>query len=199
MKKKKKVSSSDKRTIGRILKYAARYKGSLALAMVFAVLYVIATLTAPVLIGYAIDNIIDKGAVDFAAVGQLLLMTGVTVLACAVFQWLMGLFVNAVSYLTVQDIRNDIFTKFNTVPLKTIDAQPHGDLISRMINDTDNIGTGLLQGITQLFSGIVMILCTLGFMLMLNVIIACCPCLWRRLLPACHSDNSGNNPKHRAK
>lgn len=172
MKKKKKVSSSDKRTIGRILKYAARYKGSLALAMVFAVLYVIATLTAPVLIGYAIDNIIDKGAVDFAAVGQLLLMTGITVLACAVFQWLMGLFVNAVSYLTVQDIRNDIFTKFNTVPLKTIDAQPHGDLISRMINDTDNIGTGLLQGITQLFSGIVMILCTLGFMLMLNVIIA---------------------------
>ena len=140
--------------------------------MVFAVLYVVCTLTTPVLIGHAIDEIVGKGQVNFPAIAELLLMSGVTVLACAVFQWLMGLFVNAVSYLTVQDIRNDLFRKFNSVPLSTIDSHPHGDLISRMINDIDNIGTGLLQGITQLFSGIVMILCTLGFMIMLNFYIA---------------------------
>ena len=168
----KRTKTNNKHTIRRILKYAARYKGSLAMAMIFAVLYVVLTLAAPVLIGQAIDRIIDKGKVDFPAIANLLLMTGVTVLGCAVFQWLMGLFVNAVSYLTVRDIRDELFEKFNTVPLKTIDGHPHGDLISRMINDTDNIGTGLLQGITQLFSGIVMIVCTLGFMIMLNVFIA---------------------------
>ena len=159
-------------SVRRILQYAARYKGHLIMAMVFAVLNVVSTLAAPVLVGYAIDHIITQGQVDFPAVAQMLLMTGVTVLACAVFSWLMGLFVNAVCYLTVQDIRRDIFEKFHTVPLKAIDAHPHGDLISRMINDTDNIGTGLLQGITQLFSGLVMIVCTLGFMLMMNVVIA---------------------------
>ncbi len=170
--KKDENKTSDKQTIRRILRYTARYKGSLILAMIFAVLYVVMTLTAPVLIGYAIDRIVGQGNVNFTEIANLLLMTGITVLACAVFQWLMGLFVNSVSYLVVRDIRSELFDKFNTVPLSFVDTHPHGDLISRIINDTDNIGTGLQQGITQLFSGVVMIVCTLGFMIMLNVFIA---------------------------
>ena len=170
--KKDENKTSDKQTIRRILRYTARYKGSLILAMIFAVLYVVMTLTAPVLIGYAIDRIIGQGNVNFTEIANLLLMTGITVLACAVFQWLMGLFVNSVSYLVVRDIRSELFDKFNTVPLSFVDTHPHGDLISRIINDTDNIGTGLQQGITQLFSGVVMIVCTLGFMIMLNMFIA---------------------------
>ncbi len=168
----KKSSRSRKKTLRRILKYASPYRRSLIFAMIFAVLYVVLTLTAPVLIGKAIDNAISEGNVDFAAISQLLLMTGVTVLACAVFQWLMNLFINSVSYFTIRDIRSDIFAKFNSVPLKYIDGHPHGDLISRIINDTENIGDGLLQGITQLFSGAVMIICTLAFMIMLNFVIA---------------------------
>ena len=161
-----------KHTVGRILHYAAPYRKSLVFAMIFAILYVVLSLTAPVLIGYAIDHAVDKGKVDFEAVLQFLMMTGVTVLACGVFQWLMGLFVNTVSYFTIRDIRSELFRKFNSVPLKEIDSRAHGDLISRMINDTENIGDGLLQGIAQLFSGVVMILCTLVFMVVLNVYIA---------------------------
>ena len=162
----------NKGTVKRILKYAKPYRSSLIFAMIFALLYVVLNLTAPVLIGYAIDNITDKNNVDFNDVAQLLLMVGVTVLSCSVFQWLMGLCINTVSYCTVRDIRRDIFRKFNAVPLRYIDGHPHGDLISRMINDADAVGDGLLQGITQLFSGLVMIICTLGFMLFINPYIA---------------------------
>lgn len=167
--KKQKVK---KHTVRRILKYASPYKRSLVFAMIFAILYVVSALTVPVLIGYAVDNAVGKDNVDFEAIAQLLLMTAVTVLSCAVFQWLMGLFINTVSYFTIRDIRSDIFKKFDSVPLKYIDGHPHGDLISRIINDAENIGDGLLQGITQLFSGIVMIICTLVFMVVLNVYIA---------------------------
>ena len=162
----------NKSTLKRILQYAKPYRSSLVFAMIFALLHVVLNLTAPVLVGYAIDNITDKNNVNFNDVAQLLLMVGITVLACAVFQWLMGLCINTVSYGTVRDMRRDIFRKFNTVPLRYIDGHPHGDLISRIINDVDAVGDGLLQGITQLFSGLVMIICTLGFMLFINPYIA---------------------------
>ncbi len=171
-KKTPKKERIQKNTVKRILKYASPYKRQLIFAMMFAILYVVLTLTAPVLIGYAIDNVVSQGNVDFEAAAFLLMMTAVTVCACAVFQWLMGLFINTVGYFTVRDIRSEIFRKFNSVPLKMIDSHPHGDLISRIINDTDNIGDGLLQGITQLFSGAVMIICTLVFMIVLNFYIA---------------------------
>lgn len=166
------MKSSRKGTVKRILKYAYPYRKSMILAMVFALFYVVLNLTAPVLIGLAIDRAIGKGSVDFSAIAQLLLMTAVTVLAGSVFQWLMGLCINTVSYCTVRDLRRDVFKKFNSVPLRYIDSHPHGDLISRIINDADCVGDGLLQGITQLFTGIIMIVCTLAFMLVLNVWIA---------------------------
>ena len=160
------------KTIKRILFYVSPYKSKLIMAIIFATLYVLLNLTAPIFIGFAIDNAIEKGRVDFVEIGNLLLIVGVTVLMCAFFQWLMNLCINTVSYFTVRDMRRDIFKKFNTVPLKYIDSHPHGDLISRMINDTDNVGDGLMQGITQFFSGLVMVLSTLCFMLAINVYIA---------------------------
>lgn len=166
------MKQSRKHIIKRILRYASPYRKSMVFAMIFALLYVILNLTAPVLIGLAIDRAVEKGNVNFGEVGQFLLMTAVAVLSGAVFQWLMGLCVNTVSYMTVRDIRRDIFAKFNSVPLKYIDSHPHGDIISRIINDTDAVGDGLLQGITQLFSGIIMIVCTLAFMIAMNFFIA---------------------------
>ena len=166
------MKQSRKNVIKRILKYASPYRKSMICAMIFALLYVVLNLTAPVLIGLAIDRAVEKGNVNFNEIWQLLLMTAVTVLSGAVFQWLMGLCINTVSYMTVRDIRREIFAKFNSVPLKYIDSHPHGDLISRIINDTDAVGDGLLQGITQLFSGIIMIFCTLAFMIAMNFFIA---------------------------
>ena len=166
------MKQSRKQVIKRILRYASPYRKSIICAMIFALFYVVLNLTAPVLIGLAIDRAVEKGNVNFNEIWQLLLMTAVTVLSGAVFQWLMGLCINTVSYMTVRDIRREIFAKFNSVPLKYIDSHPHGDLISRIINDTDAVGDGLLQGITQLFSGIIMIFCTLAFMIAMNFFIA---------------------------
>ena len=160
MKKAKRMKPGEK-TLPRLLKYCSPYKGNILWALIFAMLYVTLNLLAPILVGYAIDNAIEKGNVDFTAVGTLLLGVGVTVICSGVFQWLMNMCTNSVVYLTVRDIRRMIYKKWGSVPLSVIDRTPHGDLISRIINDAENIGDGLMQGITQLFSGIVMIICTL--------------------------------------
>lgn len=157
-----------KGTIGRIMKYAKPYRLQLILAMIFALGYVILNLTAPVLVGYSIDYAIGKGNVDFQTISSILLMVVVTVTGSSIFQWIMNICINSVSYFTMHDMRKDVYKKFNDVPLKYIDGHSHGDLISRMINDIDAVGDGLLQGITQLFSGIVMIIGTLTFMLFIN-------------------------------
>ena len=172
MSKKTSKKNDTKRTVSRILGYTAPYRGKIISALIFAVLYVVLNLTAPVLVGYAIDNAIGKGNVNFGEIINLLFLVGVTVIASSVCQWIMSLYTNSVAYFTIRDLRRDIYKKFNTVPLKYIDGHPHGDLLSRIINDADSVGDGLLQGITQLFSGIVMIVCTLVFMLMLNPFIA---------------------------
>ncbi len=164
--------SNTKSTVRRILGYTAPYRGKIISALIFAVLYVVLNLTAPVLVGYAIDNAVKKGNVNFGEIINLLFLVGVTVIASSVCQWIMSLYTNCVAYFTIRDLRRDIYKKFNTVPLRYIDGHPHGDLLSRIINDADSVGDGLLQGITQLFSGVVMIICTLVFMLMMNLLIA---------------------------
>lgn len=133
-----------------------------------AIISVSLTLYIPVLTGNAIDNIIDKGNVDFASVIQILVYIGVGIGGVALFQWIMTYFTNIVSYRTVRDLRREVFEKFNTVPLSYIDTTPHGDLISRVINDVDAVGDGLTQMFLQLFSGIVTIVGTLVFMLTIN-------------------------------
>ncbi len=158
--------------IKRILKYAAKYKKSLAGAFLFAIISVCLTLLGPVLTGWAIDHIIGVGAVDFASVWQILIGLICSTAGVAVFQWLMSLCINRVSYLTVRDMRAQAYEKINSAPLSYIDSKPHGDIISRIINDIDAVGEGLLQGVTQLFSGIITIVGTLGFMLAINYKIA---------------------------
>ena len=171
MKKTEKKTSAVK-TIKRIIGYCKPYKLRLAAAMVFSVLYVAMNLTAPVLLGYAIDGAVGKGNVDFVSIASLLLMVGVSALCSALFVWLMNLCTYSVTYLTARDMRRDIYGKFGSVPLSVIDSSSHGDMLSRLINDVDSVSDGLLHGITQLFSGLVMILSTLGFMLVISPTIA---------------------------
>ena len=168
----KKEKNNRKDTLKRLLAYAAPYRKYIIAAMIFAVLYVSLNLTAPIIIGYALDKAVEKGNVDFGGIANFLLIIAAVVVCSAVFQWLMDLSTNTVAYFTMRDLRRDIYSKFNSTELKYIDSSPHGDLIGRMINDVDSVGDGLLQGITQLFSGAVMIILTLGFMLYLNPFIA---------------------------
>lgn len=158
--------------VKKVLKYSKPYFPYFVLALVFAVISVSLTLYIPVLIGQAIDNIIGPGNVNFENILQILLYIIIAIAGVAVFQWAMNHCTNAISYKTVRDLRKDIFKKFNTVPLAYIDSHPHGDLISRMVNDVDAVGDGLIQMITQLFSGVVTIAGTLIFMVSIDVKIA---------------------------
>ena len=160
-----KNSAKKSSSVKKVLKKIKPYSFYLILALVSAIISVSLTLYIPVLTGNAIDNIIDKGNVDFASVIRILVYIGVGIGGVALFQWIMTYFTNIVSYRTVRDLRREVFEKFNTVPLSYIDTTPHGDLISRVINDVDAVGDGLTQMFLQLFSGIVTIVGTLVFML----------------------------------
>ena len=163
-----KNSAKKSSSVKKVLKKIKPYSFYLILALVSAIISVSLTLYIPVLTGNAIDNIIDKGNVDFASVIQILVYIGAGIGGVALFQWIMTYFTNIVSYRTVRDLRREVFEKFNTVPLSYIDTTPHGDLISRVINDVDAVGDGLTQMFLQLFSGIVTIVGTLVFMLTIN-------------------------------
>ena len=140
----------------------------LALAMLSAVVSISLTLLIPVLVGNAIDNIIGEGQVYFEAVTQIIICIAVAIVGVTTCQWLMNYLVNLISFRIVRDMRRDVFRKFNTVPLSAIDTNPHGDLISRVINDVDAVGDGLTQIFLQLFSGVVTIVGTLGFMIAID-------------------------------
>lgn len=166
------MKNKKKSVIPKILVKLRPYSGWLVLALLCAVVSVSLTLYIPVLTGQAIDNIIDKGQVRFDNIATILLYIIIGVGGVALFQWLMNLFTNMISAKAVRDIRQEVFSKFNTVPLSYIDTHPHGDLISRVINDVDAVGDGLTQMFLQLFSGVVTIVGTLIFMLSINVWIA---------------------------
>lgn len=155
-------------SVKKVLKYLKPYRFLLILAVLFAIVSVSLTLYIPVLVGNAIDHIIGKGNVGFEDVAKILMYIGIAVVGVTVCQWLMTYFVNLVSFRTVRDLRRAVFRKLNTVPLSYIDTHAHGDLISRVINDVDAVGDGLTQMFLQLFSGIVTIVGTLVFMLMID-------------------------------
>ncbi len=158
----------NKSVVSKILKKIKPYYGYLLLALLSAVISVSLTLYIPVLTGRAVDNIIDAGKVNFENIVQILIYIAVGIVGVTVFQWIMNYFTNIISYKTVRDLRREIFDKFNSVPLSYIDSHPHGDLISRVINDVDAVGDGLTQMFLPLFSGVVTIVGTLIFMLMID-------------------------------
>ena len=152
----------------RLLYFIKPYIKYLIFTLICAIISVSLTLLAPVLIGNAIDYIVGKGNVNFPIILKFLIILAATIVFGAVFQWLMSLCTNKITYNTVKDIRTAAFDKLNKVPLKYIDGNSHGDIISRVVNDIDQISDGLLQGFTQLFSGIVTILGTIIFMLTIS-------------------------------
>lgn len=162
----------NKQLLKRILTYAKPYVPLLVLALLSAVISVSMTLFAPVLVGEAIDYIVGAGDVSFAEIGKILIRLGIVIALTALFQWIMSLCTNKISYGSMRDLRRDVFHKLNKLPLKYSDRNPHGDIISRVVTDIELITDGMLQGFNQLFTGIVTILGTLIFMLKVNYKIA---------------------------
>ena len=156
----------------RLMAYVKPYRMLLVGALLCAIVYVVMSLLSPVLIGQAVDGIIGPSNVDFAQIGRVALELAVVLLAGGFFQWLMTLFTNKVCYRTVKDLRTQVFSRIQHVPLKFIDQNAHGNIINRIVNDVDSVSDGLLQGFTQLFTGVITILGTLGFMVSINPWIA---------------------------
>ena len=152
----------------RILSFSKPHLWYLAAGLVSAVLSVSLTLYTPILIGQGIDQVLAPGKVYFEQLVPILWKLVGVAAAAALFQWLMTLCTNMVTYKTVRDLRVAVFNKIEQVPISCIDSRSHGDIISRIINDIDSVSDGLLQGFSQLFSGIITIAITLGYMLTLN-------------------------------
>ena len=168
----KKTNDSGFTVLAKLLKYTKPYTFYLVFTIVSAVISAIATLYAPVLIGQAVDFIIDINNVNFEKILPIIIKLAIVVIVGAGFQWFMGYCTNILTQRTVRDLRTDAFNKLQRVPLKYIDSTPHGDIIGRVVADIDTVSDGLLQGFQQIFTGSVTIIGTLCFMFSINVGIA---------------------------
>lgn len=162
----------NKKTIGRVLHYIGKYSIYLVLSLILAAVVVALTLYLPTLTGDALDRIVEKGLVDFAGILGILKKMAVVIAITAAAQWLMNICNNKITYHVVHDIRCEAFQKIQVLPLKYVDSHSYGDIVSRVIADADQFADGLLMGFTQLFTGVITIFGTLGFMLFINVKIA---------------------------
>ena len=160
---------NSKETLKKVTAYIDRYKFYLILSMIFAVISVALTLYAPILVGRAIDCIVSAGNVDFVKIGEILLNLVIVIAVTATVQWLMNVCNNRIAYNVSRDLRQKAFVKIESLPFSYLDANSKGDIVSRVINDVDQLSDGLLMGFTQFFTGLVTIIGTIGFMLSINV------------------------------
>ena len=163
---------TQKETIKKVLHYIRRYRFFLIVSLVLALITVVLTLYVPILTGQAVDLIVGKGQVDFAGVYHICVKIGIAILLTMAAQWVMNVANNKITYSVVRDIRTHAFEKIQILPLSYIDSHSYGGIVSRVIADADQFADGLLMGFTQLFTGVITILGTLGFMLSVSVPIA---------------------------
>ena len=152
----------------KVLRRIRRYWLGLIVSLLLATVYVVMTLYIPILVGNAIDCIIEAGRVDFALMETHLRNVVVCAVIAAVSQWLMSEINNRMTYHVTRDIREEAFRHIQVLPLSCLDAHPQGDVVSRVIADVDTFADGLLMGFTQLFTGAMTILGTLIFMLRIH-------------------------------
>ena len=165
MKSQKKASRG---TLKKVLNYLKRYTPALLLSLLLAAASVVLTLYVPILIGDAIDLILEPGKVYFDDIAALLIKIAVAAAAAALFQWLMNIINNRITYGVVRDIRSEAFAKLQSLPVSYIDSHAHGEIVSRIITDADQFSDGLLMGFSQLFTGVITIIGTLAFMFAIN-------------------------------
>lgn len=153
----------------RILKYTKPYNKYTILAFFTAVINITLTLFTPIIIGEGIDLLMGPGNVNFSKLFKILILLSITVIFSSIFQLIMTRCTNIVSYKTIKDLRIDVFNKLNSLPLKYIDSTSHGNIMNGVINDIEIVSDGLLQGFSQLFTGVITIIGTLIFMLSINI------------------------------
>ena len=159
----------NKETMKRVLKFISPYKSKIIIMLLTALVTVGFTLYTPILIGNGVDNIVGPGNVNTAGLLKVLGALAVIVVGNAVSQWVMNLLTNQVTYSVVQDVRSQAFAHLQEVPVSYIDANQPGDILSRIVSDVSQFSDGLLMGFTQLFTGVLTIFGTIGFMLSISV------------------------------
>lgn len=158
-----------KNTMKRVLKLVSPQKGRILLMLVFAAVTVAFTLYTPILIGKGVDQIVGPGQVNGAALVKVLVQLVVVIALTAFSQWLMNLLTNQVTYRVVQELRSQAFAHLQQVPVSYIDSNQPGDILSRIVTDVGQFSDGLLMGFTQLFTGVITIFGTIGFMMSISV------------------------------
>lgn len=156
----------------KLFRYMKKYTPFVILSLLFAAVSAVLTLYVPILTGRAIDGIAGAGNVDFTGIFAVIRQMIVVVAITAAAQWLMNICNNRITYQVVRDLREDAFAKIEILPLKYLDAHSHGELVSRIIADADQVAEGLLMGFTQLFTGVITIVGTLCFMVSIQYKIA---------------------------
>ena len=160
--------NKNKGTIKKVWKYIDKYRFQLILSIILAGFTVALTLYIPILAGRAIDCIVGKGNVDFGGIFKILRTAAIVIVITAVLQWIMNAVNNRITYNVIRDMRKAAFEKIQKLPLSYVDSHPYGETVSRVIADVDQFADGLLMGFTQFFTGVVTILGTLIFMIMLH-------------------------------
>lgn len=163
------MRDKQKGTFLKVLNRIKKYWFYLGVSLILTMAAVAGTLYLPILTGKAVDCIVEKGLVDFESLFVIFKTMIVVIAITAIAQWLMSLCNNRMTYCVVRDIRKDAFEKIEILPLKYVDNHPTGEIVSKVIADVDQFADGLLMGFTQLFSGILTIVGTLGFMLSIHV------------------------------
>lgn len=162
------IYKNQKETLKRVLSFVEPHQKYIWYSFFFACITVILTLYTPILIGNAIDCMVEKGNVDFAVLKQLFFQFIIVILISSISQWCMSYFNNKMTYFIVSDIRIKTFERINHLPIRYIDGKPYGDVVSRIVNDVDQFSEGLLMGFTQLFTGVFTIVGTFLFMLSIH-------------------------------
>lgn len=164
----KKLQKGSLRAFIRTLSYLKAYSLLFLVSLIFATVNVLVTLYVPILIGDAIDLAVDAGKVDFQNLLPLLTKTAIFVLIGAVAQWLMNICNNKITYEIVKRVRADAFHKLQRLPISYLDSHPTGETVSKIITDVEQFADGLLMGFSQFFTGILTIIGTLVFMLIIQ-------------------------------
>ncbi len=166
------MTERKKDTLKKVLKKIKPYSAEVLVSSLLTLVSVALTLYVPILIGKAIDQMIAAGKVDFAGIFRILIQIALCVGGTALSQWIMNVLNNRVTFQVVKDLRNELFSHLQTLPVQYIDENPSGEIVSRAISDVDQFSDGLLLGFTQLLSGVVTLIGTLIFMFSINWVIA---------------------------
>lgn len=160
--------TAQKKVLKKVLRRIRPYWLGVVAALLLATVYVVMTLYIPILVGNAIDCIVDTGKVDFQTMKVFLWSVGICTVVAALSKWCMSLINNRLTYRVTRDIRDEAFAHLQRLPLKYLDGHSQGDVVSRVVSDVDTFADGLLMGFTQLFTGVMTILGTLFFMVRIH-------------------------------